>query len=59
MSKEPTRESFLLNASQLDLSKMSLHEEKLEELCLKINKLQRENTLRQKVIFSVFEFKIV
>lgn len=45
--------TFLLDKSDREEAKLALQEEKLEELRLKINQLQSESTLKQKVISFV------
>lgn len=49
--KQRKSEPLLLDGSQADAAKLSLQEEKLEELRLKIHQLQCEHMLKQKVIF--------
>ena len=49
MVNQTKRGTFLLNESERDKAKLALQEEKLEELRLKIQQLQCEGTIKQKV----------
>ncbi|KAL5543695.1 hypothetical protein UlMin_007479 [Ulmus minor] len=52
--KQNSRGKFLLDESEHDVAVLSLQEEKLEELRLKINQLQCQNALRQKELPAAF-----
>lgn len=53
------REASLLDQSQKDVAKLSLQQEKLEELQLKFQQLQCEHMLKQKVIFYLDDILVL
>lgn len=49
-NQKQNKEQLLVNASREYSTKMSLHEEKLEELSHRIRQMQRQDSLKEKVI---------